>query len=113
LEDELHGKAAVAPGTTSDATFAAPLALHGIAEEALALVRSFSTIDHALEWVDQIFEDQLRELQTALVLDIPASGVDVDHDFWAERIDEQRREWGTQRAQLRRELLEWLAQCRA
>jgi hypothetical protein len=28
-------------------------------------------------------------------------------------IDEQRREWVTQRAQLRRELLEWLAQCRA
>ena len=44
LEDELHTKAAVAPGTTSDATFASPLAQHGIAEEALALVRGMSIL---------------------------------------------------------------------
>jgi hypothetical protein len=36
-----------------------------------------------------------------------ASDVDVDHDLWAERIEQQRREWLTQRARLRRELLEF------
>ncbi len=44
LEDELHTKAAVAPGTTSDSTFAAPLAQHGIEQEALELVRGMSIL---------------------------------------------------------------------
>jgi hypothetical protein len=44
LEDELHTKAAVAPGTTSDATWAQPLAAHGIAAEALELVRGLSIL---------------------------------------------------------------------
>ena len=44
LDDELHTKAAVAPGTTSDATFASPLAQHGIAAEALELVRGMSIL---------------------------------------------------------------------
>ena len=44
LEDELHTKAAIAPGTTSDATFASPLAAHGIAAEALELVRGLSIL---------------------------------------------------------------------
>jgi HK97 family phage major capsid protein len=41
-------KAAVAPGTTSDATWAGPLAVHGIAGEALQLLRG-SSILGALE----------------------------------------------------------------
>ena len=44
LEDELRGKAAIVPGTTSDATFAAPLAAHGIAAEALELVPGLSIL---------------------------------------------------------------------
>src|SRR5918993_1698414 len=45
---ELQTKAAVAAGTTSDATWAGPLAAHGIAGEALALDRGAS-IRGALE----------------------------------------------------------------
>jgi hypothetical protein len=41
---ELHTKAAVAPGTTTDATFAGPLAAYGIANEALTLLRGASII---------------------------------------------------------------------
>jgi len=44
IEDELHTKAAVAAGTTSDATFAGPLAAHGIASEALTLIRGASIL---------------------------------------------------------------------
>ena len=44
LADQFHGKAAVTAGSTSDATFAGPLALHGIAEEALTLVRGASIL---------------------------------------------------------------------
>ena len=42
LDDELQRKAAVAAGTTSDATWAGPLAVHGIAREALTLIRGAS-----------------------------------------------------------------------
>ena len=41
---ELITKAAVAPGTTSDATWAGPLAEHGIAGEALQLLRGSSVL---------------------------------------------------------------------
>lgn len=44
LEDEMRGKSAVAPGMTTDATFAAPLAQYGIAQEALQLLRGASII---------------------------------------------------------------------
>jgi len=46
LEAELDvlGKAAVPPGTTSDATFAAPLASYGIATEVLTLLRGASIL---------------------------------------------------------------------
>ena len=44
LEAELQTKAAVAAGTTSDATFAGPLATYGIAQEALQLIRGASII---------------------------------------------------------------------
>jgi HK97 family phage major capsid protein len=44
LEAEFQTKAAVAPGTTSDATNAAPLAAYGIAGEALTLLRGASII---------------------------------------------------------------------
>jgi hypothetical protein len=44
FEDELRVKAPVAAGTTSDATFAGPLAVHGIAREALALIRGVSIL---------------------------------------------------------------------
>jgi HK97 family phage major capsid protein len=44
IEDELQTKVAVAAGTTSDATWAAPLALHGIANEALTLIRGSSIL---------------------------------------------------------------------
>ena len=44
LQDELETKAAVAPGTTTDATFAGPLAAYGIAGEALQLLRGASII---------------------------------------------------------------------
>jgi len=44
LDAELHTKAAVAAGTTSDATFAGPLAAYGIAQEALQLLRGASII---------------------------------------------------------------------
>ena len=44
LEAELQGKAAVAAGLTSDATFAGPLAMYGIAQEALQLIRGASII---------------------------------------------------------------------
>jgi HK97 family phage major capsid protein len=46
LEAELtyHTKAGVAPGTTTDATFAAPLAAYGIAGEVLTLLRGASII---------------------------------------------------------------------
>jgi hypothetical protein len=38
-------------------------------------VRTFRTIDHALAWVDQMFEDRVREFQTATLIDMPAHGV--------------------------------------
>ena len=41
---ELQGKAAVAPGTTTDATWASPLAQYGIASEALTLIRGASIL---------------------------------------------------------------------
>jgi HK97 family phage major capsid protein len=41
---ELQQKAAVSPGTTSDATFASPLATYGILQEALQLLRGASII---------------------------------------------------------------------
>src|SRR5688572_15436357 len=41
---ELRTKAAVAPGLTSDATWAGPLAVHGVANEALQLERGVSII---------------------------------------------------------------------
>lgn len=44
LEDDMHHKAAVAPGMTTDATWAGPLAMHGIASEALTLLRGASII---------------------------------------------------------------------
>jgi hypothetical protein len=50
------------------------------------ILKKFRTIDESLAWMDQMFEDRLRELRTALVLDIPASGVDVDHDIWASSV---------------------------
>ena len=43
-KDEWHSKAAVAAGTTTDATWAAPLAAYGVAAEALALERGQSII---------------------------------------------------------------------
>jgi HK97 family phage major capsid protein len=49
LEAEIHYiKSAVAPGTTTDATYAAPLAQYGIAAEVLSLLRG-ATILGALE----------------------------------------------------------------
>jgi hypothetical protein len=69
-------------------------------------VRTFRTVEHALAGVDQIVEDQPREWKTATLTDMPAQGVDVDHDVMAALVEQQRREWVTQRAQLRRELLE-------
>ena len=72
----------------------------------------FRTIDKSLAWMDQIFEDKLREFQTALLIDIPTRGVDVDLDVQAELIEEQRREWSMQREQIQRELIEWLANAR-
>jgi hypothetical protein len=44
LEAELTTKAASAPGTTSDATWAAPLATYGIGAEALTLLRDASIV---------------------------------------------------------------------
>jgi HK97 family phage major capsid protein len=44
IEDELSTKAAIAAGTTTDATWAGPLASHGIAAEALTLVRGASIL---------------------------------------------------------------------
>ena len=44
LEDELHAKAAIAAGSTTDATWAGPLAVHGIAREALTLIRGASIL---------------------------------------------------------------------
>ena len=44
LDDELLAKSAVAAGITSDATFAGPLAIHGIAREALTLIRGVSIL---------------------------------------------------------------------
>ena len=44
LEDELQGKAAVASATTSDATWAGPLASYGIASEAIQLLRGASIL---------------------------------------------------------------------
>ena len=43
-EEFLTMKAAQPPGTTSDATYASPLAAYGIAAEALALLRGLSII---------------------------------------------------------------------
>jgi len=40
----LEGKAAVSPGTTTDATFAGPLAVYGVAAEAIALERGVSIV---------------------------------------------------------------------
>jgi HK97 family phage major capsid protein len=44
LEAELETKAAVAAGVTTDSTWAGPLAVYGIASEALALVRGASIL---------------------------------------------------------------------
>ena len=44
LEDELHVKAPVAVGLTSDANWAGPLAIHGIAKEALQFIRGASIL---------------------------------------------------------------------
>jgi hypothetical protein len=41
---ELRGKAAVSPGVTTDATWAGPLSVYGIAQEALTLLRGASII---------------------------------------------------------------------
>ncbi|HXG54019.1 MAG TPA: phage major capsid protein [Vicinamibacterales bacterium] len=41
---KLEGKAAVSPGTTTDATFAGPLAAYGISSEAIALERGVSIV---------------------------------------------------------------------
>jgi Phage capsid family len=42
--DKWHTKAAVAAGVTSDATFAGPLAVYGVASEALAIERGISIV---------------------------------------------------------------------
>jgi hypothetical protein len=44
LTAELQGKAAIAPGTTTDSTWASPLAAYGIASEALQLIRGASIL---------------------------------------------------------------------
>ena len=43
-KDDWHSKAAVAAGTTTDATFAGPLAVYGVAQEALAIERGMSIV---------------------------------------------------------------------
>jgi hypothetical protein len=42
--EDWHTKAAVSPGTTTDATFAGPLISYGVAAEAIAIERGLSVI---------------------------------------------------------------------
>ncbi len=46
-----------------------------------------------LAFADQCYDDQERRFKTALLTDTPRGGVDVDHDFFADLLDEQRRAW--------------------
>jgi hypothetical protein len=71
------------------------------------------TLDQAMAFVDQSFEDGLRKFQTATLTDIPGRlGYDLDPDQLDQVLEQQRAEYQMWRTKQRAKIAGWLAASR-